>query len=120
MIFRLVFGLSMIIGHGWSKLMRLFGEGPIEFRDPIGLGPEVSLVLAVFAEVVCAALVAAGLYTRLATIPLIITMLVAWLLVHISDPFSNQEKAILYLAGFVMLLLAGPGRFSLDHRFGKS
>ncbi len=56
LLLRLTFGGMMIYGHGWRKLLRLFGDEPIKFRDVFGMGPEVSLVLAVFAEVLCALL----------------------------------------------------------------
>ena len=48
---------GMMLTHGIPKIGRLFGEGPVKFADPFGLGPEISLVLAIFAEVICAGLV---------------------------------------------------------------
>ena len=114
LILRLVFGSSMIIGHGWGKLMRLFSGAPIEFGDPYGMGPTASLILATFAEVLCAVLVALGLFTRWATIPLIITMLTAIFMVHLGDPYGRVEKAILFLAAYIALMIAGPGKYSLD------
>lgn len=104
----------MIIGHGWGKLMKLFSGEPIEFGDPYGIGPTASLILAVFAEFLCSVLVMLGLFTRLAVIPLIVTMLTVIFLVHLGDPFTRVEKAILFLAPFVAILLTGPGAFSLD------
>ena len=95
-------------------MIKLFTERPIEFRDPWGMGEEVSLVLAVLAEVLCAFLVVMGLYTRWALIPLIITMFTAYFMVHFSDPFSRQEKALLYLFAYLGLFFAGPGKYSLD------
>ena len=68
---------GMMLTHGIPKIDRVFGEGPVKFADPFGLGPEISLVLVIFAEVACSLLVMVGLKTRLATIPLLITMLVA-------------------------------------------
>jgi len=119
LILRLGLGFTMIYGHGWGKLMRFFSDDPIKFSDPFGLGPEISLALATFAELGCAALLAVGLFSRLATIPLIITMLVAVLYSHIDDPFSRMEKAILYLIPYVSLLLTGPGWYSLDEQWRK-
>ena len=49
--------------HGFGKLQKLV-NGNFEFGDPIGLGPEVSLGLTVFAEILCASLVLVGLFTR--------------------------------------------------------
>lgn len=114
LIFRVVIGFSMIYGHGLGKLTRLFGPEEIQFADPFGLGPAVSLGLVVFAEVICALLIMAGLLTRAASIPLIITMATAFFTAHLDDEFGQQEKAILYGVAFITLLLTGPGRFSLD------
>ena len=119
LLIRLVFGFSMIYGHGWRKLERLFSGEPIDFSDPFGLGPAVSLVLVVFAEVLCSVLITLGLFTRWALIPLIIPMLVAIFYAHLGDPFGRWEKALLFLTVFVSLFLTGPGWYSLDARFRK-
>jgi putative oxidoreductase len=114
LLLRLTFGGLMLINHGWGKMLKLFGDDPIQFADPIGIGATPSLALAVFAEVLCAALLIIGLFTRLSVIPLIITMFVAAFVVHISDPFPKMESALLYLIPYIVLLLLGAGRFSLD------
>ncbi len=114
LIIRLAFGFSMIFGHGYGKLTRLLGSEEIKFADPFGLGPAASLGLAAFAEVFCAFLVMAGLFTRVALIPLIITMITAFFTAHLNDPFGQQEKVILFGFAFIALFLTGPGRFSLD------
>ena len=97
LLLRLTFGLSMIIGHGLGKGERLFGSDPIKFADPFGVGPEISLVLAVFAEVICSGLLAIGLFTRWSLIPLVITMSTAVFIIHAGDDFSGKEKALLFL-----------------------
>ncbi|MDX1408063.1 MAG: DoxX family protein, partial [Saprospiraceae bacterium] len=63
---------------------------------------------------ICAALLVAGLATRLAAIPLMITMAVAFFLVHADDPVLDREVAMLYLVVYAVIYLIGPGRFSLD------
>ncbi|MDO6738917.1 DoxX family protein [Wenyingzhuangia sp. 2_MG-2023] len=114
LIFRVSLGISMFWGHGLGKWNKLFSGGEIKFFDPIGLGSTAALGLAVFAEVICSILLILGLLTRLALIPLIVTMSVALFLVHISDSFGTQEKSILYLTGYVVLFITGSGRYSLD------
>jgi putative oxidoreductase len=103
----------LFYGHGLGKVTR-FGERLHRFSDPIGLGPEVSFVLVVIAEVVCAALVALGLWTRLAAMPIVIFAIVAVFFQHWGDPFPKKELPLLY--GMIALTLAftGPGTFSLD------
>jgi putative oxidoreductase len=110
---------GMMLTHGLPKINRLFGEGPVKFADPFGLGPEVSLGLAIFAEVICAGLVMAGFKTRLATIPLMLTMLTAAFYAHWDDPFGKKELPLLYFLVFIALLILGSGRFSLDKLLKK-
>lgn len=114
LLLRLSFGGMMIYGHGWGKLLRLIGDEPIRFRDVFGMGPEISLALAVFSEVLCALLLMAGLFTRWALLPLIFTMFVAAFIAHGGDGFSEQEKALMYMVAFIGLFLSGPGKYSVD------
>jgi putative oxidoreductase len=105
----------MMIRHGLPKLSRLLEGGEIQFGDPIGLGPAVSLALAVFAEFFCSILIGIGLGTRLASIPLIITMFVAAFIAHGADPFARKELALLYLLYYITLLVVGSRRYSVDY-----
>ncbi len=113
LLLRVVTGLLMMTQHGWGKLSR-YDERAATWADPIGVGSELSLALAVFAEFFCAAFVVAGLATRAAAIPLVITMLVAAGIVHWDDPFGKKEMALLFLMPFLTLLFAGAGRYSID------
>lgn len=108
-------GGALMLTHGIGKIAPLFGSDPIQFPDPIGLGATTSLAMAVFAEVVCAILLILGFATRFAAIPLLITMLVAVLVVHVADPFARQELPLLYASIYLVILIAGPGKFSIDN-----
>lgn len=113
LVVRVSIGL-MMLSHGIPKLQALFGPEPIQFVSFMGLGPAVSLGLVVFAEVICSVLILLGLGTRLATIPLIITMAVAVFQVHAADVFAKKEMALLYLVTYVVLALLGSGKYSVD------
>jgi putative oxidoreductase len=113
LLVRLLAG-GMMLTHGIPKIGRFFGEGPVQFADPFGLGPEISLGLAIFAEVACAILVMIGFKTRWATIPLMITMLVAAFYAHAADPFGKKELSLLFFTLFLSLLISGGGRYSVD------
>jgi putative oxidoreductase len=112
LVARLWFGLAMLFNHGLDKFAH-FKDIVGTFPDPLGLGKEASLVLVIFAEVLAALLLAVGLFTRLAAAVLVIDMFVAFLMVH-KTAMSGGELAFLYLAGYVVLLIAGGGLFSLD------
>lgn len=117
LVLRVWLGASMLLLHGWGKMQKIL-SGDVAFRDPLGIGALPSLILAVFAEVICAALLMAGAWTRLCALVLGVTMGVAFFLVHqgtLSGPKSG-ELAFVYLAGFIVLLLAGGGRFGFDRR----
>ncbi|MDZ7776539.1 MAG: DoxX family protein [Bacteroidales bacterium] len=85
-ILRAGFGLMMALGHGLGKLIQL-ASGIIKFPEVLFLPKEVALVFAVLAEFFAAIAVAIGFKTRLASLPVIITMAVAAFVVHANDAF---------------------------------
>lgn len=113
LLLRVIVGVFMMT-HGFGKLKMLLGPGEIQFADPIGIGLELSLILAVFAEFFCSILLILGLGTRLAAFPLWFTMFVAGVIVHAADPFGVKEMAFLYGTIYTVILFTGPGKFSID------
>ena len=113
LLLRGALGAGMIHLHGWNKwtdFSRLSGK----FADPLHLGSsKVSLGLIVFAEVVCSALLIVGFCSRFAALVLSIGMGVAFFLYHKAS-LSAGETAALYLLGYLVVLCAGPGKFSFD------
>lgn len=103
-----------MLTHGWPKLQKALA-GSVQFADPIGVGPELTLYLAIFAELVCAILLILGFATRVAVIPLIGTMLVAFFIVHSADPFGVKESSFIFLGIFASIFLTGPGKYSVDN-----
>lgn len=93
--------------------------GDFAFADPIGIGEPATLVLAVFAEVVCSTFIFIGLGTRIAAVPLIATMLVAAFVANWDSPFGKKELALLYLFIYITLLILGSGKYSLDFLFSR-
>ncbi len=107
---------GLMLTHGIPKLLEVI-SGDFSFGDPLGIGATLSKILTVFAEFLCSVLIILGLRTRLACIPLIITMLVAVFIVHWEDPMGSKEKGLLYLTGFVTLLLTGGGKYTIKQLF---
>ena len=119
LIGRVGFAVVLIVRHGYPKIPGLITQ-PGQFFDPIGLGPMPSLTLAIFAELVCAVLLALGLLGRLPCIPLVINFAVIVFVLHqAAAPGDRGELAVLYLIAFSMLLLTGPGRYSLGNWLGR-
>ncbi len=111
---------AFMLTHGWPKLSKLLAGGEIQFGDPIGLGPTFSLILVVFAEFLCSVLIGIGLGTRLATLPLIFTMIVAAFVTHGADPFGRKEMALLYILIYITLLVLGSRKYSIDYLLTRS
>lgn len=103
----------LVMTHGIPKLLKIM-SGDFSFGDPLGLGPAASLLLATFAEVVCAIFVLIGLWTRLATIPLLFTFVVIVFVVYAGDPFGDKELPLFFLITFFSLFLTGAGKYSMD------
>jgi putative oxidoreductase len=115
LVARLWFALAMLFNHGFDKFAH-FKDKVSAFPDPLGFGQEASLVLVIFAEVLGSLLLAMGFMTRVAAAVLVIDMFVAFLMVH-KSVMGDGELAFLYLAGYVTLVIAGGGLFSLDTIF---
>lgn len=118
LVFRVTVGIFMLT-HGIPKLMKLLSGAEIQFADPYGLGVALSFVLVIFAEFLCSILIILGLATRLAVIPLMITMLTAAFYAHADDPFSTKEKPLLFFVVFVLMFFFGSGRYSVDRILRK-
>ena len=116
---RVWLGAYMLVLHGVAKITK-FADLSTKFPDPFGIGSKGSLILAIFAEVVCSALLVLGLFTRIAALGNVVTMAIAFFVVHkyvLKPGPGSGELAFIYLAGFVAIFFAGAGRFSLDSKF---
>lgn len=107
----------MIPAYGYAK-WNSYSDKKGEFYDLLGLGGSVSMGLTIFAELFCSLLLILGLFTRLATIPLLITMLVV-ISLHDWQIFDRQELSPAFFAGYFAILLLGPGKYSLDAWVGS-
>lgn len=113
-----VFIGMLFMMHGLDKAVN-FNILVGNFPDPLGIGPFATLLLVVFAELFCAIFFIFGLLYRIIMIPMIIAMAVAFFGIHHSD-ITQGELAFLYFVIFILMYIAGPGRFSLDALIGKS
>ena len=117
LLLRIIGGSMMVYNHGWGKIT----AGPEKWNrlghtltDIIGFEFLSTFFgfMAAFSESVCALLIIIGLFTRPASILLFFTMFVASMN-HIMDS-EMPELAIMYCLLSLVLILSGPGKFSLD------
>lgn len=113
LLFVRVVGGILMMTHGFAKFSN-FSEISSAFPDPLEIGSKLSLSLVIGAELVASFFVIIGLFSRLALIPIIFTMIVAFFVIHSADPFPVKELALLYMILFFGLFLTGPGKYSLD------
>lgn len=109
---RILFG-CLLLSHGIQKWNN-YAEMSAVFPDPLGVGSNVSLGLAIFGELACSIGFIFGALYRLAMIPMIFTMCMAFFVIHGSDPFAVKELAFVYLVVFILMYITGPGKFSID------
>ena len=109
---------ALMIPHGFDKMVN-FKEYKGDFMDFLGLGGTVSLALVVFAEFFCSMFLMMGLFTRLTVIPLIVGMLVVVFKAHNAEVFGDGEHGMLFLVGYLVVLLLGPGKASVDGIMGR-
>ncbi len=132
---RVAVSVLMIRYHGWGKLagwadekvhlpnlfsLAGFGKEFHTFPNYIGISSELSYLLVVWCETFGSMLIIAGLFTRFHAAGLLITMTVAWIFHHhmlLAGPGSG-EMPFSWIFVYLLLLLAGPGRYSLDRRLG--
>ncbi|HEX3775963.1 MAG TPA: DoxX family protein [Polyangiaceae bacterium] len=113
---RLAVGL-LFLSTGWGKVHSL--DKVTQFFVKLGIpAPGLNAVVVGYSELICGSLLVIGLCTRLATLPLIVSMIVAILTAKLSDIHGIFDLVgadeFTYLCVLVMLLVIGPGMVSLD------
>ncbi|MBC3925498.1 DoxX family protein [Pseudomonas lurida] len=108
--------LFLLWVHGLPKLLN-YSEQLKLIEDPFHLGASVTLLLAIFAEVLCPLLIMAGVLVRLACLPVLCVLLIALGVVHPEWTLFEAQFGWLLLIIFTALLISGPGRLVLNQRF---
>ncbi|KAE9651235.1 DoxX family protein [Pseudomonas fluorescens] len=108
--------LFLLWVHGVPKVLN-YNEQLQLIEDPFHLGAHVTLLLAIFAEVLCPVLIVAGVWVRLACLPILAVLLIAMVVVHPQWTVFEGQFGWLLLIIFTSVLIAGPGRFVLGQRF---
>jgi putative oxidoreductase len=109
---------GLMVKHGYDKMVH-FEETAKQMINFMGIGQNASAALVIFAEFFCSLLLIIGLFTRFACIPLIICMAVAVFKAHNGDILGDGSTAALFLGCYIVLLLTGPGKISVDSMIGK-
>ena len=112
---RVTGGLFLLWVHGLPKLLDFTAQLQL-IEDPFHLGAHLTLILAIFAEVLCPLLIVAGVLARLACLPILFVLLVALLVVHPQWSVAEGQFGWLLLILFTTVFIAGPGRLAISVR----
>ncbi|MBQ5608964.1 MAG: DoxX family protein [Rikenellaceae bacterium] len=118
-LFMRIFIGAMMLTHGIGKLQN-YNAIVNSFPDPLGISSAASFTFITLAEVGCSVLIIMGLFTRLATLPLIFGMFVATFLAFPDKSFAEGELSFVYMGIYIMLLISGGGKYALDALFFPS
>jgi len=117
LVLRVIAGGSLLLKHGLEKVEH-FGMMAAHFPDPLHIGAAPTLAIAMIGDFVCSILIILGLGTRWAAAWSFLNILAAWAFVHhflfFGRGSDHGELIVLYLAAMLVLVLAGPGRYSVD------
>ena len=117
LLLRLCAGV-LLMNHGYGKLTDFSGTAS-HMPHLFGMSGSVTAALVIFAEFFCSLFVILGLFTRLAALVIVINMGYIVIVTLKWDVFGHGESAALYLGAFLVLLLLGPGKVSVDGMTGK-
>jgi len=120
LLLRLYWGFSFF-QTGWGKFHNM--SNVVEFFTSLGIPfPQYNATLVASVETVGGLCLLFGLFARLVSVPLAINMIVALLTAHSKETFNLfqdpnaflAEEPILFLNAALIIMLFGPGLFSLD------
>lgn len=116
LLVRLTLGL-LFVSTGWGKVHNL-AKVTAFFGDLRIPAPAFNATLASFTELLCGGLLVVGLASRLASLPLMVTMVVAILTAKLDEihglPDLFGEVEWTYLVLLFVIVVWGPGKASLD------
>ena len=109
---RVFFGV-LFFTHGLDKMIN-FNTLSETYPSVLGFGSYMTLMVSIFCEFACSLFLIAGLMERVVLLPMIASMAVAFFDIH-DGMVPEGELSLIYLILFVVLLLTGPGRYSVDY-----
>lgn len=118
LVFRLVLGYTFLM-HGTQKAFEYTPTGVSASFTQMGIpAPELSAYFTVGAELIGGIMLLLGVGTRIAGAALAIAMMGAFIFVHSSAGFYEQnggyEYVLVLIGATVMFLLTGAGKYSVD------
>lgn len=118
LFFRVLVSLEIMVAHGFKKI----GIGVTEAEhvpNPLHLPEAFNSAFAISANIFFPFLVLIGFCTRLATLPILAVTLTGYFVVHLHDSFLEKDAPFIYSVVFLLILVLGPGKVSIDNYLRK-
>lgn len=114
LFFRVLLSVELMIAHGLKKV----GVGVAAAEtvpNPLGLPDGLNQSMAIAANLVFPWFIMAGLFTRLAVLPVLGVTLTGYFILHWNDPIALKDVPFIYSLCYLLLLVLGPGKYSADY-----
>ncbi len=116
--YRVAISIAFLFIHGLKKITN-FQEEIQHIPDPFGMGGYNATIIAIFSNIVCSIFVAMGLFTRLFALGAFMIPFIGLTIVHLNDPWAVRDVPLMYSIAFLVIILLGPGKHSLDNVINK-
>jgi putative oxidoreductase len=116
LFFRVAIASELIIAHGLKKI----GIGVVIAEivpNPLGLPEAINQAFATSANIIMPLFIVLGLFTRIATLPILAVTVTGYFVVHFNDPLLIKDIPFMYSVSFLLIAITGAGKYSLDHYF---
>jgi putative oxidoreductase len=114
LLHRVIISILFVFGYGLKKL-KMFINGEDFFYSFLGFGSDITLLLASIGELIAPIFIIIGYKTRFFTALPLFMMFIVVLDVKSGEPFESYQTALLYLISLSIIIIAGPGKYSIDN-----
>ncbi|HZH97213.1 MAG TPA: DoxX family protein [Flavisolibacter sp.] len=118
LLFRIALSLELIVVHGFKKV-GLNVAAAEKIPNPLQLNEALNYTFAVSANLVFPVFVILGLFTRIAILPILAVTVTGYFAVHWNDPLPVKDMPFMYSLSYLLVLVLGPGRYSIDYFIDK-
>ena len=116
LVFRVSLSLQIIVVHGFKKVGINVAEAE-KIPNPLHFPETFNHAFAVSANLFFPVLVILGLFTRIAILPILAVTLTGYFVLHWNDALLIKDTPFMYSLSYLLLLMLGPGRYSVDYLF---
>jgi len=110
--------LQIIVVHGFKKVGINVAE-PEKIPNPLHFPEAFNHAFAVSANLFFPSLVILGLFTRIAILPILAVTLTGYFVLHWNDALLVKDTPFMYSLSYLLILVLGPGRYSVDYFFER-